>query len=392
MSSSSTRTTLPLSIVTCTSMLAMDLFLPAVPTLQRVLGVGVSGAQATIAIFLVGLAASQLLWAEALNRLGPRRTVQLGVSLLVVSSVGCALAPTIEMLLAARLVQGIAAGSATVVAPTVVRATLSGTDAVRALAAIAMIESIVPALGPVLGAALLRYASWRGTFWVLAAATLLVLPFVVRVTPIELPGLDRSVDARFRRILGNRRFVRLAVSHALAMGALLTFVASAPQLMVNALGLGPSAFAALQIVGVAGFAATASQSGRVSHRLGPARAIQLAASVQVLVCAGLAGASLVAPISFVAIAIFWCVFCAALAIRGPAAFSEALSVPPAQMGRASAILVLAILLAGAVGTQVVAPFMDGSTVTPLASGMLLLCMASVALVTPYPTAPDASVP
>jgi MFS transporter, DHA1 family, multidrug resistance protein len=221
---------------------------------------------------------------------------------------------------------------------------------------------------------------------VLGAATLLVLPFVVRVTPVELPGLDRSVDARFRRILGNRRFVRLAASHALAMGALLTFVASAPQLMVNALGLGASAFAALQIVGVAAFAATASQSARVSQRLGPARAIQLAASVQVLACGILAGASLVAPVPWVPVAMFWAVFCAALAIRGPAAFSEALSVPPAQMGRASAILVLAVLLAGAAGTQVVAPFMDGASTTPLASGMLLLCAASLALVAPYPAA------
>jgi DHA1 family bicyclomycin/chloramphenicol resistance-like MFS transporter len=75
--------------------------------------------------------------------------VQVGASLLVVGSVGCALAPGIEALLAMRLVQGIAAGAATVVAPTVVRATLSSAEAVRGLAAIAMIESIVPAIGPV---------------------------------------------------------------------------------------------------------------------------------------------------------------------------------------------------------------------------------------------------
>jgi MFS family permease len=145
----SARTTLPLAVVTCTSMLAMDLFLPAVPTLQRALAVDVERAQATVAIFLADLAASQLLWTEALNRWGPRRTVQVGASLLVVGSVGCALAPGIEALLAMRLVQGVAAGAATVVAPTVVRATLSSAEAVRGLAAIAMIESIAPAIGPV---------------------------------------------------------------------------------------------------------------------------------------------------------------------------------------------------------------------------------------------------
>lgn len=385
----SIRTTLPLAIVTCTSMLAMDLFLPAVPTLQRALGIGVEPAQATIAVFLVGLAASQLLWAEALARWGPRRTVQAGLSLLVLGSTGCALAPQIAPLLAMRLVQGVGAGAATVVAPTVVRATLSGTDAVRGLAAIAMIESIVPAVGPVVGAALLGYTSWRGTFWLLAATTLLVLPFVVRVTPAELPGLDRAVDADFRRILSNGRYVRLASSQALAMGALLTFVASAPQLVVNVFGRGASAFAALQVIGVAGFAGMASQAGRISHILGPARAIQVGAAVQLTSCAALAVTSTFARLPFAGIAAFWAIFCGALAVRGPASFSEALDLPPSQMGRASAIMVLAILLSGAVGTQAIAPFMDGRTPAPLALGMFGLCIVSAGLVMPYPRSANA---
>src|SRR3989337_2383557 len=70
MTSASVRTILPLSIVTCTSMLAMDLYLPAVPTLQQSLGIDVALAQSTIAVFLAGLAASQLLWAEVLTRIG----------------------------------------------------------------------------------------------------------------------------------------------------------------------------------------------------------------------------------------------------------------------------------------------------------------------------------
>lgn len=278
MSASTVRTILPLSIITCTSMLAMDLYLPAVPTLQRSLGIDVTQAQATVAVFLAGLAASQLLWAEMLTRLGPRRCVQTGVLLLILGGVGCALAPNITVLLAMRLLQGVGAGVATVIAPSVVRATLSASDAVRGFASISMIESIVPAAGPVLGVALLLRTDWRGLFWVLSAMTLLVLPFVVRITPAALPGLDRAVDASYGRIVSNSRYRRLALSHALCVGALLTFVASAPQLMVNALGLGASAFAMLQVLGVAVFFVLASQSGRISLRIGPARAVQLCPS------------------------------------------------------------------------------------------------------------------
>jgi MFS transporter, DHA1 family, multidrug resistance protein len=384
MSRSSVRTILPLAVITCTSMLAADLYLPAVPHLQRSLGIDVILAQATVAIFFAGLAVSQLLWAELLSHWGPRRSVVIGVSLLALASVGAALAPTINVLLAMRLLQGLAAGVSTVVAPSVIRATLHDSDAVHGIAAISMIESFVPAAGPVLGAALLLSLEWRDLFWILAGLSVIALPFIVRVTPIELPGLDRAVDASYGRIIANKKYLRLALSHALCVGGLLSFVASAPQLMINALGLTVSAFAALQVMGVATFMIMASQSGRISQKIGPARAIQLGAWVQVVLTGILLLAAWVVEVSFAGVAVFWCGFCGALAVRGPAAFSEALSLPPSQMGRASAMLVLALLLASALGTQLVAPFMDGKSIVPLAITVMVQVTVSLMLVIPYP--------
>ena len=386
MSSASVRTVLPLAVVTGTSMLAMDLFLPAVPTLQASLGTDVVHAQATVAVFLAGLAASQLLWGEALNRIGPRHCVLIGAAVLVLTSVGCALAGSIEVLLAMRLLQGIAAGAATVVVPSVVRATLSDADAVRGMATVAMIEASVPAAGPVLGAALLTVADWRATFWLIAVVTLLALPFGARATPARLPGLDTTVRASYADILGNGRFLRLALSHALAFGGLLTFVASSPQLMHRAFGLGAVAFATLQVLGVLSFMGMASQSARVSRRLGLAGAVRAGALFHVAICAALLVVAGFGVLSFAAVAVFWCAFCGAFAIRGPAAFSDALALPPSQMGRASAMMTLALLLAGALGTQIVAPFMGGATAVPLATAMLVLCVLSLWGVTPYPGA------
>ena len=287
MSTATVRTVLPLSLVTATSMLAMDLYLPAVPVLQAELGIGVAAAQATVAIFLAGLAASQLLWGEALNRLGPRRCLQWGVGTLVLASAACALAPGIESLWVTRLLQGIAAGAATVIAPSVVRATLSDTDVVKGIAAISMVEAIVPAAGPVLGALLLKVIDWRGLFWIVAGIALAVLPFVVRIAPRQLPGLGLAARSGWRDILRNRRFVRIALSHALCIGALLMFVASAPQLMANALHLPPSAFATLQVVGVSAFIVMASQSGRIARRLGNGGAVHVGAWIQLGLCSTL---------------------------------------------------------------------------------------------------------
>src|SRR5262249_55539832 len=160
----------PLALVTGTSMLATDLYLPAVPVLQKSLGIAVSAAQATVAVFFAGLALSQLAWGESLNRLGPRRCIVIGGSGVALLSGAGALGPSVPWALAFRSIQGRTAGAATIVAPSVVRSTLHGSDAVRGIAAISMVEALVPAAGPVLGAALLVSLSWRGTFWILAAA------------------------------------------------------------------------------------------------------------------------------------------------------------------------------------------------------------------------------
>jgi MFS family permease len=390
MSHASLRTVLPLALVTGTSMLATDLYLPAVPVLQKSLGIEVSAAQATVAIFFAGLALSQLAWGESLNRLGPRRCIVIGLSALIVTSAGCALATSLYWLLALRFIQGLAAGAATIVAPSVVRATLQGSDAVRGIAAISMVEALVPAAGPVLGAALLVYLSWRGTFWILAVAALIVLPIVVRITPRELPGLDHSTPAGYRRVLSNRRFLRIILSHALMMGALLMFVASGPQLLQNVYGLKASAFATLQVVGVAGFILIASRSSRIAARIGNAAAVKLGAIAHIVICAALALLSLAGYASYPVVLVFWCCFCCILGVRGPPAISDALHLPAAQMGRASAVMVLSFLVAAALGTQLIAPLLDRPSVLPMAIGMLLFTLGSAALITPYPAASSAA--
>jgi len=385
-SSASIRTILPLAFVTGVSMAAMDLYLPAVPALQTGMGISISLAQATVAVYLAGLAGAQLLWGELLNRLGPRRCLEWGLGLLALTSLGCALAPSIETLLALRLLQGVAAAAATVVAPTVVRATLGEADVVRGIAAISMVEAIVPAAGPVLGALLLTVTDWRGTFWVLALLSLLVLPWVVKIAPRQLPGLNLAHDASYAGILRNRSYVRLALSHALCMGALLTFLASAPQLLQHTLGLGASSFALLQVLGVGSFMLGATQSGRLAKRLGHAKVVRLGNTVQVLACALALGGAVLGQLPYAAVLVYWMCFCGALAIRGPATFVDALAVPPAQMGRATALLVLALLAAGALGTQLVAPFLGGEgSAVPLFCGVLVQLLASAALVWRYPT-------
>ena len=205
MSSASVRTVLPMALVTCTSMLTMDLYLPAIPALQQGLGLSVEQGQATVALFLAGLALSQLVWGSMLHRFGPRRCVTVGILGLLGTTLGCAFASNGAVLLAMRMLQGVAAGAATVVAPTVIRATLPEKDGVRGIAAIAMVEAIVPAAGPVAGTALLLVTDWRGTFWAIALLTLVAMPFAIRAAPAKLPGHDSTAPVGYLRLMGRSR-------------------------------------------------------------------------------------------------------------------------------------------------------------------------------------------
>lgn len=368
-------------------MLAMDMFVPALPELPADLHTTVALSQATVAVFFAALAGSQLLWGELFTRLGPRRTVVLSTLALAATSVGCALAPSIDALLAMRAAQGFFAGASMVVVPSVIRATLPDSEAIRGIALVGMLESITPAAGPVLGTVLLAWTDWRGTFWVLAALALVLVPLLPRVTPAQLPSSARPAPAGYRVLLRNRTYVELVLAHGLCIAALLMFVASAPQLLRSVIGLGNEAFAAMQVVGVASFMLTVSQSGRIADQLGPPRAILLGGWMQIGASGALVGVSVLLEPSLWLVIACWALFCSGLAVRDPVTLATTLSVPNEQIGRASALMMLIMLCMGAAATQLVAPFLTQSF-TPVAVSMLLLSVASLAIIVPWMRRPQ----
>ncbi|WP_052736656.1 MFS transporter [Aquincola tertiaricarbonis] len=377
------RMLLPLAVLTATGMLAMDLYLPAVPALQRGLGLSVAQGQTTVAVFLAGLAASQLVWGELLQRLGPRLCIGLGILGLVIGSFGCAAAQQLELLLLMRALQGVSAGAATVIVPTVLRTSLADADAVRGIAAVGAIESTVPAAAPVVGAFLLQWMDWRWTFAVVGILALLSLPFALRVTPVQLPEGSKG-GGGYLKLLRNARFMRISFAHALSFGALMTFVASAPQLL-HRHAWGSAAFPALQAAGVASFALVATQAGQLNSRIGAPRMVQAGACGQAILCVLLTSAALgldALPMPLLMGA--WMAFCALLGLRGAAAFSEALKVPTRQVGRASALMVLMLLLVSAGATQAVAPFLSSFGMAAVAVAMALQTVVSAALVMRWP--------
>ena len=375
------RIAIPLASLTALGLLASDLYLPAIPVMAAELGASIPSAQATMALFMAALALSQLAWGWAADRFGDRRTIMAGTALLGGGSLVCALAPGIEWMLAGRLLQGLGAGAATVAVPALIRRRFEETDAVKALALGAMAESAIPAAGPVAGAAIVLYAGWRTTFWLIAAMALLLLPMVARIVA-RAPGPAPATAAAghagpghgYAPLLRNRQYLRYALSYAVMFGALLMYVASAPVLVTHALGLGIEAFAILQICGVLAFMAGASAAVRRVKRTGQHWLARAGTLLQLLAGGGLMAMALAGmrgTPGLVALAVLAAMFCGGLGLRGPATMGGALQAAGDSAGKGSGLLMFLSFACVAGATQLVAPFLHHGL---LPVGVLLFAM------------------
>lgn len=374
------RLAIPLASLTALGLLASDLYLPAIPVMAAELGASIPSAQATMALFMAALALSQLAWGWAADQFGDRRTIMAGTALLGGGSLVCALAPGIDWMLAGRLLQGLGAGAATVAVPALIRRKFSEADAVKALAMVAMAESTVPAAGPVAGAAIVLYADWRATFWLIAILSLVLLPLVARIVGRTAESANAAVTAAnqggYAPLLRNRLYLRYALSYAVMFGALLMYVASAPVLVTHALGLGIEAFAILQICGVLAFMAGATAAVRMVKRLGQQWLARAGTLMQFLAGAGLMGmalANMTGTSGLVVLAVLAALFCGGLGMRGPATMGGALQAAGDSAGKGSGLLMFLAFACVAGATQLVAPFLQYGFL-PL--GILLFALVS----------------
>ena len=378
------RLAVPLASLTALGLLASDLYLPAIPVMAAELGASIPSAQATMALFMAALALSQLAWGWAADRFGDRRTIMAGTVLLGGGSLACALAPDIGAMLAGRLLQGLGAGAATVAVPALIRRRFDEADAVKALAMVAMAESTIPAIGPVAGAAIVLYADWRTTFWLIAAMSLLLLPLVARIVgQAPAPAAIRPAPAPggYAPLLRNRHYMRYALSYAVMFGALLMYVASAPVIVTQALGLGIEAFAILQICGVLAFMAGATAAVKLVKRLGQRWLMRSGTLLQFVAGAGLMGmglAGLAGTRGLAALAVLAALFCCGLGLRGAATMGGALQAAGEDAGKGAGLLMFLSFACVAGATQLVAPFLHYGLL-PLGALLFALVSASALL-------------
>src|SRR6187431_3776056 len=202
-----------LLLLTVFGPISMDLYLPALPALTVELDAATSVAQLTVTACLIGLAAGHLIAGPLSDRFGRRSILLTGIVAYILTSALCAISPTIELLIAARFVQGLAGGVGIVIAQAAGRDIYTGGALIRFYGRLTVVGGFAAIIGPVLGGILNTVTDWRGLFVFLAAigaGILLVTLLVFRETlPIEqrTSGGFAHTLHDFRVLLSDRVFL-----------------------------------------------------------------------------------------------------------------------------------------------------------------------------------------
>ncbi|GAB3349922.1 multidrug effflux MFS transporter [Amycolatopsis echigonensis] len=292
--------------------ISMDLYLPALPQLADDLRTGQSLAQATMSVCMLGLAFGQLVVGPLSDRFGRRRPLLAGIGLFTALSLVCAFAPSIEVLLAARFLQGLCGSAGIVLSLAVARDLAEGVELVRLLALLTTVGALAPIVAPVVGGQLAAVVGWRGIFGVLAGIGAALLIVAATALPESLPREARrrpSGSGEFRVLLKDPLFVGFLLVSTCGGAAFFTYLASISFVLQVGFSLSPqlfsACFAANAVMSVLG-----AQANRAAvRRAGPVRMYVLgttftAAAAVTMLGAVLFGAGLAALLIPLALVMF----------------------------------------------------------------------------------------
>ncbi|MGV9502242.1 multidrug effflux MFS transporter [Streptomyces sp. NPDC003642] len=375
-----------LGSLTAVPPLAMDMYLPSLPEVTRSLHAPAATVQFTLTACLAGMALGQLVVGPMSDRWGRRRPLLAGLALFVVATVLCALAPTVELLVAFRLAQGLAGAAAIVIARAVVRDLYDGMAMARFFSTLMLISGVAPIVAPLIGGQVLRVTDWRGVFAVLTVVGVLIGVLVWTKLPETLPPAERHSGGvggalrAMRTLLADRSFTGYMLTGGFAFATLFAYVSASPFVIQEIHGASPQTFSLLFGVNSVGLVVVGQINGKIlvgrvslDRVLGTGLAIVIAAATALLLMSlGVFGEVGLAPVS---VALF--VLMSAMGITLPNTQALALMRTRHAAGSASALLGTSSFLVGAIASPLVGVAGE-DTALPMAVVQLAAALVALA--------------
>lgn len=357
----------------------IDTYLPAFPTIVEEFHTSASLVQVSLTTCLLGLGLGQLIIGPMSDVQGRRKPLLIFLGLYLLSSLVCAIAPNISMLIVARFIQGFAAAGGLVISRAVVRDLYSGRELTKFFATLMLIGNLGPIVAPIIGGAILSFANWKVVFLVLTivgAILTVVVSFKLEETlPTEkrVPSNIKQVVMNFGSLLKDREFAGYAFTQGFTTAGIFAYVSGISFVYQNIYGVSPQVFSLLFGINGIGLIIGTQLVGRLSRFsektfLKSGLALSMSASI-LLVIAIL----LHAPLLAVAIPIF--LFVTSISIIGTSSFSLAMETKGHMAGSASALLGLLPFLLGSLTAPLVG---IGGEHTALPMGVIIFASSLLA--------------
>jgi MFS transporter, DHA1 family, multidrug resistance protein len=370
-----------LALLSAVAPFATDLYLPAFPQMVDDLQTSPTNVQLTLTTFLVGLAVGQLIFGPLSDRYGRVKPLLIGASICVAASLVAVLAPNVEVLIAARLAQGLTGAAGMVIGRAIISDLATGRAAARAFSLMMIVGGVAPIAAPLAGGFLVGPLGWRGALAIIMVLVVLMLVaalLVVRETHTEARRTalraEKATAGSPLRQLAQRRYVGNLIAFGFAFAVMMAYISASPFVYQTMMGLNSAEYGAMFGVNAFGLLLMSALSARLAARREPhtvaavGLAVILTSSIAVLTLSGtgVAAGWLALPL-FTAVAGMGLIFGNATAL--------ALSAAPRAAGTASAALgATQFLLAAAVSPLV---SLGGEhTAGPL--GIVMVCSSVLA--------------
>ncbi|AZN38697.1 multidrug effflux MFS transporter [Paenibacillus albus] len=361
--------------------LSLDMYLPALPKLADDLHTSTSLAQLSLTACLIGLAIGQLFAGPISDVRGRRGPLLTGLILYAVSSLLCAIAPTIGTFIVLRFIQGLAGSAGIVIARAIVRDLYTGPELTRFFSLLMLVNGIAPIAAPIVGGQLLHFTTWQGVFIVLAAIGLVMFLAVLLGLPETLPKERRAKGGilntviTFRRLLTDRVFMGYALAQGFVMAAMFAYISGSPFVLQDIYGVSPQMFSVCFAINGLGIILASQVAGRLAGRFNEAKLL-----VTGLGIAAVGGVALLAMLLaharlvLVLIPLFFVV--ASVGLVSTMGFSLAMRNQGQAAGSASALQGLMSFMFG----SIVAPFVGiAGSGTAIPMGLIIAALDVSAL-------------
>ena len=368
------RLALVLGLLSAIGPFAIDMYLPALPTLGASLGADIGAVQLSLTAFFIALGLGQLFYGPLSDRVGRKPPLYWGQGLFALASVGCALAGDVHTLIVLRFLQGLGAAAGTVIPRAVVRDLHTGHEAARLMSLLMLVFSISPILAPLVGSAVIALSSWRGVFWAVTLAALVGLALTACVLKETRPASARAHDSPgsalrdYSLLLRDAHFMGLVMIGGTAMGGFFTYLANSSFVLMGHYGLSPTQYSLAFGLNAAAFIGAAQFNGALGQRFGLVPVVKKAVSACALVMLALLAHYLTGGDRLGVLIGLYFMASALMGLVIPTTSVLALEQHGTIAGTASALLGTLQMLTGAVMMGVVGLFADGKPL-PMVIGM-----------------------